>query len=117
MALRRRHRPGQLGRRLCDRELGFDGFSHHQRRISDHEFRRCRRGSVCKRPVYNAFVTKLNPTGTALEYSTFLGGSIDDFGYAIAVDGSGDAYVTGQSWSNNFPVRGAHISPLTCLRQ
>ena len=68
-------------------------------------------GPYASVPVYNAFVTKLNPTGTALEYSTFLGGSIDDFGYAIAVDGSGDAYVTGQSWSNNFPVAGSAYQP------
>ncbi len=57
----------------------------------------------------NAFVTKLNPTGTALVYSTFLGGSgnsvaIGDVGYAIAVDSFGNAYLTGQSTSTDFPV-------------
>jgi hypothetical protein len=57
--------------------------------------------------AYNVFVTKLNPTGTALEYSTFLGGSIDDYSAGIALDGSGDAYVTGQSWSKDFPVAGS----------
>ena len=54
----------------------------------------------------NAFVTKLNPTGTALVYSTFLGGTIDEYGDGIALDGSGNAYVTGQSWSSDFPVAG-----------
>jgi len=54
----------------------------------------------------NVFITKLNPTGTALVYSTFLGGAIDEYGYGIALDGSGDAYVTGQSWSKDFPVAG-----------
>ncbi len=51
-----------------------------------------------------AFVTKLNPSGSALVYSTYLGGSIDDWGNAIAVDASGNAYVTGQTESGNFPT-------------
>jgi len=53
---------------------------------------------------YTAFVTKLNATGTALVYSTYLGGSSEDIGSAIAIDGSGDAYVTGQTSSSDFPV-------------
>jgi hypothetical protein len=58
----------------------------------------------------NAFVTKLNATGTALVYSTYLGGSVSnpfyngDLGLGIAVDGSGDAYVTGSTRSSNFPT-------------
>src|SRR5256885_4002815 len=40
--------------------------------------------------VPDAFVTKLNPTGTALVYSTYLGGSGTDYGQAIRVDASGD---------------------------
>jgi hypothetical protein len=45
--------------------------------------------------VYDGFVTKLNAAGSALIYSTFLGGSLIDFGQAIAVDSSGSAFVTG----------------------
>jgi hypothetical protein len=52
----------------------------------------------------DAFVTKLNTTGTALEYSTFLGGSDNDGGFGIAVDGSGYAYVTGITYSTDFPT-------------
>jgi hypothetical protein len=52
----------------------------------------------------DAFVTKLNPGGTALLYSTYLGGSGFDVGEGIAVDGSGNAYVTGQTASSNFPT-------------
>jgi hypothetical protein len=52
----------------------------------------------------NAFVTKLNPQGTGLIYSTFLGGSDGDQANAIAIDSSGDAYVTGYTFSWNFPV-------------
>jgi hypothetical protein len=57
----------------------------------------------------NAFVTELNAAGSALVYSTYLGGSegeAGDVGNAIAVDGSGDAYVTGITNSTNFPVTG-----------
>ena len=53
----------------------------------------------------NAFVAKLNPTGSALVYSTYLGGSVDDVGMGIAVDRAGNAYVTGLTESTNFPTR------------
>jgi Beta-propeller repeat len=53
---------------------------------------------------YDAFVTKLNPTGSSLLYSTFLGGSADEDGLGIAVDASGNAYVTGSTESVNFPT-------------
>jgi hypothetical protein len=52
----------------------------------------------------NSFVTKLNPDGSALVYSTYLGGSVNDYGHGIALDASGDAYVTGKTQSTNFPV-------------
>lgn len=52
----------------------------------------------------DAFVTKLNPSGTALVYSTYLGGGSDDAANGIAVDGAGNAYVTGYSQSNHFPT-------------
>jgi hypothetical protein len=54
--------------------------------------------------AFDAFVTKLNPTGTALVYSTFLGGTGADLAQGIAVDSSGSAYVTGQTRSANFPT-------------
>ena len=52
----------------------------------------------------DAFVTKLNASGSAIVYSTYIGGSGDDRGFSIAVDGSGSAYVTGWTGSINFPV-------------
>jgi hypothetical protein len=55
----------------------------------------------------DAFVTKLNPAGTALIYSTYLGGRYHDAGTGIAVDASGNAYVTGRTASDNFPTKNA----------
>src|SRR6185436_7574697 len=46
---------------------------------------------------FDAFVTKFNPAGSALIYSTYLGGSGGDYGYAIAVDSAQNAYVTGET--------------------
>jgi Beta-propeller repeat len=51
-----------------------------------------------------AFVTKLNSTGTALVFSTYLGGNELDFASGIAVDGSANAYVVGSASSSDFPV-------------
>jgi hypothetical protein len=52
----------------------------------------------------NVFVSKLNPTGSALVYSTYLGGSGADSGYGIAVDSAGNAYVIGRTFSADFPT-------------
>ena len=60
----------------------------------------------------NLFVTKLNPAGSALVYSTYLGGSgwgigplyFGDSAGGIAIDSAGDAYVTGTAYSGDFPV-------------
>jgi YVTN family beta-propeller protein len=54
--------------------------------------------------VRDAFVTKLNSIGSALVYSTYLGGGADDSGADIAVDSAGNAYVTGYTYSSNFPT-------------
>jgi hypothetical protein len=59
-------------------------------------------------PAYDgnqdAFVTKLNPNGSAFVYSTYLGGSGTDYGYGVAVDSMGNAFVTGSTFSTDFPV-------------
>src|SRR5262249_38278603 len=52
----------------------------------------------------DAFVTKFDPTGATLVYSTYLGGSGSDGGSGIAVDSGGDSYVTGGTTSTNFPL-------------
>ena len=52
----------------------------------------------------DAFIAKLNPAGNELVYSTYLGGNADDAAYAIAIDGSGNAYVAGRTETTNFPT-------------
>jgi len=61
----------------------------------------------------NAFVTKLNATGTALVYSTYLGGTSIDQANAIAIDSSGSAYVTGVAISHDFPTTPGVVQPTT----
>jgi hypothetical protein len=53
---------------------------------------------------YDTFVSKVAPDGSALTYSTYLGGSSMDNGNAIAVDGSGAAFVAGSTESSGFPT-------------
>ncbi|HEV3036861.1 MAG TPA: SBBP repeat-containing protein [Candidatus Angelobacter sp.] len=55
----------------------------------------------------DAFVTKLNPSGRKIIYSTYLGGTRGDSASAIAVDELGEAYVTGSTSSTDFPVQNA----------
>lgn len=52
----------------------------------------------------DAFITKLNPSGTALAWSTYLGGSGDENASSVRVDAAGHAYVTGQTTSSDFPT-------------
>jgi hypothetical protein len=58
-------------------------------------------------PGEDAFVTKLNVTGSALVYSTYLGGDFTDRGMDIALDSAGNSYVTGLTSSTNFPTQNA----------
>jgi hypothetical protein len=52
----------------------------------------------------DAFVSKLTPTGSALVYSTFLGGTANDYGSAIDLDSAGDAFIAGRTCSLDFPI-------------
>jgi hypothetical protein len=54
-------------------------------------------------------VSKLNPSGSALSYSSFLGGADNDIGLAIAVDRWGRATVTGQTRATNFPTTASSL--------
>lgn len=69
---------------------------------------------AANRGGFDAFVTKLDASGAALVYSTYLGGGGDEWGYAITVDAGGSAHVTGQTASADFPTTGGVLS--TVLR-
>jgi hypothetical protein len=56
----------------------------------------------------DVFVARLSADGSKLEYSTLIGGIYEDDGYGIAVDSSGNAYVTGQTNSPDFPPLNAY---------
>lgn len=62
--------------------------------------------------MYDAFITKVNATGSALLHSTYLGGSGDDFGVGIALDAAGNAYVAGETASTNFPTTANAPQPI-----
>jgi hypothetical protein len=62
-------------------------------------------------PFVDAFVSKLNSTGSALVYSTYLGGCQNDVGSGIAVDSSGNAYVTGRTQASDFPTTANAFQP------
>jgi len=77
-----------------------------------HPFQATFGGGMCDlSPCTDAFVTALNPNGAALVYSTYLGGDGADYGQAIALDSSGNAYVTGSTASDNLTVTLGVVQP------
>lgn len=63
--------------------------------------------------IVDAFIAKLSPDGSTLLYSTYIGGSAGDRGQGIAVDHEGNAYVTGFTYSTNFPVTNPILAAFT----
>src|SRR5262249_39270711 len=61
----------------------------------------------------DAFVAKLNSSGSAFAYSTYLGGTSADQAFGIAVDNSGNAYVAGSTYSTDFPVTNGSFQVLS----
>ncbi len=93
-----------------DNDIGFEitvdslgsahvaGVTHSANFPTGNAFQATRKGAS------DAFVTKLNAAGTAFVYSTYLGGTADDSGNAIALDSSGNTYVAGGTSSTDFPL-------------
>ena len=65
----------------------------------------------------DAFTAKLSPSGDSLVYSTYLGGDDDDVGFGIAVDDSGNAYVSGYTDSDDFPTENPYQDSLAGLQR
>src|SRR6202020_2374831 len=57
------------------------------------------------------FVTKFDPTGTEALYSSYIGGTGGDFGFAVALDATGKIYVTGETDSTDFPTTPNALKP------
>ncbi|MCM2272241.1 MAG: SBBP repeat-containing protein [candidate division Zixibacteria bacterium] len=64
--------------------------------------------------AFDVVVSKFSPNGASILYSTFLGGGLDDYGNDLVVDSAGNAYITGTTWSPDFPLLNAFLpnSPL-----
>ena len=101
---RRRQRRERRGHRRGQRREYLHRRDDAVARLSDDLGAFRRTGSA--KNFAEAFVTKLNASGSALVYSTFIGGSDMEFGRRIAIDAAGNAYITGQTKSSNFPVTG-----------
>ncbi|MDF5715841.1 MAG: SBBP repeat-containing protein [Rhizonema sp. NSF051] len=67
--------------------------------------------------INDAFITKLNPDGDALVYSTFLGGSGINVALDVAVNRTGNAYITGYTNSTNFPIQNPLQAAYSDLKQ
>lgn len=65
---------------------------------------------------FDAFITRVNQTGSAVVYSGYIGGSVDDFALAVAVDSQNIAYVAGATDSSSFPVAGGPYGSFSGIR-
>jgi len=61
-------------------------------------------GGGCSGSTADAFVSKLDPTGSFLVFSSYLGGSANDYGNGIALDASDNIFIVGQTFSTDFPT-------------
>jgi len=104
--------PDKIATFQVEPAAGYSGYIGNQiataLELRGDEIKQC--GALVK-SLYDAFVAKLNPTGSALVYSTYLGGYNEDQGIAIAVDSTGSAYVTGFTDSADFPTVNAFQQP------
>jgi hypothetical protein len=84
-----------------------DGNAYVAGRTRSPDFRTANPMHALPKSFQDMFVAKLNPSGSALLYSTYLGGSGDSSGGSIAVDEEGNAYIGGDTGSRDFPTANA----------
>ena len=77
---------------------------------TENAFQRTYRGGSGERGTGDAFLVKLNPAGTALEYATYVGGSGDEVGRSIALDRDGNVWLAGETTSTDFPMTADALS-------
>src|SRR5262249_34869572 len=70
-------------------------------------------GSLASKPGLDAFVTKFNPSGSAVIFSTFFGGTGDDQANGMALDSGGSVYLAGTTSSSDFPVTKGTVQQTT----
>lgn len=84
-------------------DLAGNAYITGQTSSTDFKLKNSLQGTL--KGIQNAFISKLNPTGTALMFSTYLGGSDTDAGLGLAIDDNSNVYITGRTNSPDFPVQ------------
>jgi hypothetical protein len=97
---------GSAGEQALTVAVDVDGNAYVGGWTSSGDFPVVKAFQPAPRGQKDGFVAKLDAGGTRLLYATRLGGSLDDSVNAIAVDGRGNAYVAGETYSSNFPSKG-----------
>lgn len=81
------------------------GYAYIVGRTESDDFPTANSFQSTRNNLMDIFLTKLNPTGNEIKYSTYLGGSAVDASWDIALNSEGHAYLTGQTWSDDFPTK------------
>lgn len=91
-----------------DCQLGSDGSLYILGRTESTDFPTVNAYDSSHNGDYDCFIVKLNPAGDTLEYSTYVGGTNNDYPRAIEIDSNGYAYISGNTLSSSFPIVNAY---------
>jgi hypothetical protein len=91
-----------------DIDIDADGFAYITGGTSSSDFPVVNPYDGSPNGNYDAFVAKISTDGSALIYSTYIGGTNSEFGNGIAVNSAGEAYISGQTFSPEFPLQNAY---------
>ncbi|MHA1908989.1 MAG: SBBP repeat-containing protein, partial [Candidatus Thorarchaeota archaeon] len=89
---------------ITDVVVDSDGYAYLTGYTSSSDFPAIDGYNQTKNGLNDIFILKLSPTGNGINFGTFFGGSLDDYGYAIDIDSSGNAYCTGVTYSDDMPM-------------